>query len=297
MGQPPECAAEEDTVEQLTIGAFARRARLSPKALRLYDRLGLLTPRRVDEATGYRWYDPDQVDRARLVVLLRRLDMPLARIAEVVELPGPEAADAVAAHWSAAEERFAAQRAVAGLLQDRLSGRSQDMYEVTLTETAGHTVLTERRRVLAGELPRWIPRSCERLHALAESCGGAAGPPFVVYHGEVSEESDSPAEVCLPVAADVPSARAAVHRATAAPAEPDAGAMSARPEPPRRLAAARVTKSLMVYPRMLPVYDAVAQWALDQGLERVGPGREIYFADWAPAAPEDEVCAIAFPVR
>jgi DNA-binding transcriptional MerR regulator len=39
--------------ELLTIGAFAARARLSAKALRLYDRLGLLPQARVDEASGY----------------------------------------------------------------------------------------------------------------------------------------------------------------------------------------------------------------------------------------------------
>ena len=35
-------------VKLLTIGAFARAARLSPKSLRLYDELGLLKPVRVD---------------------------------------------------------------------------------------------------------------------------------------------------------------------------------------------------------------------------------------------------------
>lgn len=37
-------------------GEFARRSRLSPKALRLYDNRGLLTPRRVDELSIYRFY-------------------------------------------------------------------------------------------------------------------------------------------------------------------------------------------------------------------------------------------------
>jgi hypothetical protein len=40
----------------LTIGVFAKASRLSPKALRLYDELGLLTPARVDPVTGYRRY-------------------------------------------------------------------------------------------------------------------------------------------------------------------------------------------------------------------------------------------------
>ncbi|SMQ17005.1 MerR HTH family regulatory protein [Streptomyces sp. Ag82_O1-12] len=75
----------EPNLELLTIGAFAARARLSPKALRLYDRLGLLAPAHVDEVTGYRYYRAGQAERARLVAMLRQLDMPLARIAEVVE--------------------------------------------------------------------------------------------------------------------------------------------------------------------------------------------------------------------
>ncbi|MGH3278413.1 MAG: MerR family DNA-binding transcriptional regulator [Trebonia sp.] len=36
-------------VKLLTIGEFARASRLSPKALRLYDELGLLRPHAVDK--------------------------------------------------------------------------------------------------------------------------------------------------------------------------------------------------------------------------------------------------------
>ncbi len=63
----------------LTIGVFARRSRLSMKALRLYDRLGLLRPADVDPESGYRRYRESQLVTARLVVMLRRLDMPLHR--------------------------------------------------------------------------------------------------------------------------------------------------------------------------------------------------------------------------
>ncbi len=61
----------------LSIGAFARATRLTPKALRLYDELGLLPPALVDPASGYRFYDPAQLERAQLVAWLRRLGMPL----------------------------------------------------------------------------------------------------------------------------------------------------------------------------------------------------------------------------
>src|SRR3954464_11504000 len=77
--------------ETLTIGAFAKASRLSPKALRLYDELDLLRPARVDPDTGYRYYAPEQLEQARLVAWLRRLGMPLARIQSVCA-PEPSAA-------------------------------------------------------------------------------------------------------------------------------------------------------------------------------------------------------------
>lgn len=60
----------------LTVGALARRTGLTPKAVRHYDRIGLLRPAAVD-AAGYRWYSPDQVATARRVAVLRGVDVPI----------------------------------------------------------------------------------------------------------------------------------------------------------------------------------------------------------------------------
>ena len=86
-------------MDLMTIGAFAGRSRLSPKALRLYDRLGLLPPARTDPVSGYRFYSEDQVAGARLVGLLRRLGMPLPAIADIAGRPPGEAAEAIAGYW------------------------------------------------------------------------------------------------------------------------------------------------------------------------------------------------------
>jgi serine/threonine protein phosphatase PrpC len=111
-------------VDLLTIGAFSRASRLSPKALRLYDSLGLLTPAHVDEVSGYRFYRPDQLERARLVAWLRRLGMPLARIGAVCDLARDapdQAAEQVAAYWAETEADLAARRALADHLISYLS--------------------------------------------------------------------------------------------------------------------------------------------------------------------------------
>ncbi|MFD4525473.1 MerR family transcriptional regulator [Streptomyces sp. NPDC058470] len=286
-----------DVGELLTIGAFAARSRLSPKALRLYDRLGLLAPAHVDEVSGYRYYRADQIERARLVALLRQLDMPLARIAGVVEAGDAEGSLAAAAlldaYWADAEARFAAQRTLAEYLRGRLSGRSSEMYEKFVIETVDvpeQVVLTESRHTLADELPTWIPASLGRLEEGARVCGGATAAPFVVYHSEVSQESDGPAESCVPVA-DADAARAwASSRGRAFDTR-------VRVEPARRLAYTRITKAQVAHPQILAAFEAVEGWMAARGLSYDGPCREVYFADWDAAGPEDAVCDVAFPVR
>jgi DNA-binding transcriptional MerR regulator len=64
----------------LPIGVFSNATQLSAKALRLYAAHGILMPAHVDAESGYRYYRPEQVRDARLVRLLRDLDMPLTDI-------------------------------------------------------------------------------------------------------------------------------------------------------------------------------------------------------------------------
>ncbi len=284
--------------ELLTIGAFAARARLSAKALRLYDRLGLLAPAHVDEVNGYRYYRAAQTERARLVALLRQLDMPLALIGEVVDLverDGPAAAERLAAYWADVEERLARRRTLAAYLRGRLSGRSSEMAElygkfvVETVDVPERVVLTETRHTLADELPAWIGASLGRLEAGARECGGVTAAPFVVYHSEVSMESDGPAEACVPVA-DEAAARAW------AEAHGRARGTAVRVEPARRLAYTRISKAQVAHPQIIAAFEAVERWLAGQGIEAAGPCREVYFADWDAAGPDDAVCDIAFPV-
>ncbi|MFI5930880.1 MerR family transcriptional regulator [Actinoplanes sp. NPDC051494] len=116
-------------MDLVTIGAFARAARLSPKALRLYDELGLLPPAAVDSETGYRYYDLAQLDRARLLAWLRRLEMPLARIRAIAEMPGAEAATAVRRFMAEAAAELAARDRLATFVTDYLTGKGAPMSE------------------------------------------------------------------------------------------------------------------------------------------------------------------------
>lgn len=107
----------------LSIGEFAKASRLSAKALRLYDDLGLLPPAHVDPVTGYRFYAPGQLERARLVLWLRQLGMPLAQIRIVCDLAPGAAAAEISGFWDQVEADTASRRDLAGFLIALLTGR------------------------------------------------------------------------------------------------------------------------------------------------------------------------------
>lgn len=281
--EPSIPAASLDGAERLlTIGVFARRSRLSPKALRLYDERGVLTPAHVDEGSGYRRYAETQLETARLVALLRRLEMPLAEVAAVVAAPEGRRAELVAQHWATVEDRFAHQRQLAEHLRIRLAGDEggYDMYEILERDVPEQRFLTEQRHVLVQDLPGWLATSIGRLIESADSFGGQAGPTTVIYHGEVNEDSDGPVEACVPIAPD----------------QEVTGSVPSRVEPAHREAYTRITKAQVEFPQILSAYEAVDSWIRSEGKTVTGSPREVYFADWDAAGPDDEVCDIAFPV-
>jgi DNA-binding transcriptional MerR regulator len=267
----------------LSIGVFARRSRLSMKALRLYDRLGLLAPDHVDPDSGYRRYRESQLATARLVVMLRRLDMPLAQVAELVAAPPARAADLIEAYWAGVERRTASQRELAAHVRERLLGTEAvgGELDVRVRDIPEQVVLCEQGHMQVDKLSTWIGTALRRLIGAAKSVGGVVGPVFVVYHGEVNEDSDGPVEACVPVAST---------------AEGTVG-LARRREPAHRQAYVRLRKAQVEFPQILSAFDGVAQWIGAQGLSIAASPREVYFTDFLSAAPGDEVCDVAFPIR
>ena len=187
-------------MEEISIGEFARRSRLSLKALRLYDELGVLVPSRVDQASGYRYYGTAQLDEARLVVMLRQLQLPLAAIKELLACDPADAAARIAEHWRDAEAAHDARRDLADYLVNRLSGKRSVMYEVTTREISERSLLCLKRNV--DEQGAWALGK-EFIAILRErplpKMNGREGAMFTIYWGEVSADSDGPVEMCKPV--------------------------------------------------------------------------------------------------
>jgi DNA-binding transcriptional MerR regulator len=194
-------------VDLMSIGEFARLSRLSAKALRLYDELGLLPPAQVDPDSGYRWYAAGQLDNARLVALLRQIGVSLAQIRLILSLEPETAAQQVGAYWSGAEADHAGRRDLAGYLVDRLAGKRSVMYEVKVRDIPARSLLCLLRPA-SSEQEVWamgkeVIGMLKAQPVPVPRIEGVAGAAFLIYYGEVNQDSDGPVEFCWPVPQDL----------------------------------------------------------------------------------------------
>lgn len=271
-------------MDLLTIGAFARLARLSPKALRLYDDLNLLPPAHVDPDTGYRWYSPDQLPKARQVAQLRQLGMPLARIRKIIDLPAEAAAGELTAYWAEQELDVQAKRELVGFLVARLTGERTTMYEVLVRDIPARTLLSVTEQLTADQIGEFAgPLFALFGGPAVPRPEGIAGLPFLRYHGEVSNDSDAPVEFCCPVdEADI--------EATAA-RFPD---MTTRAEDASREAYISVRKADMMTSLG---FESLQQWITDQGEQADWTPRQVFLVNPDEVGAEDPVYELSVPLR
>jgi DNA-binding transcriptional MerR regulator len=267
-----------DDAELMTAGRFALATMLSAKALRLYAERDLLPPRVVDPVNGYRYYGADQVRTGWLIALLRSADLSLDEIAGIV---GASAADGPALLERAAD---AAQRRAEGnqtvLARARLTLRGEaSMTEPTTRTESDRAVLSVLRRMRPDEMDVVIAEQVDRLHGIAAAAGlTVTGPSFGIFHAPITDESNGPLEITLPVDGLTETVDGDVrsYRLGGGPVA-------------ERFAEGKETD----FPGILALYDEVHAWITSSGRTSVGPPREIWHN--APSDSEPLRLTISWP--
>lgn len=145
----------------MPIGRFARSCRLSVKALRHYDELGLLKPAFVDPQSRYRYYSREQARDALMVGMLRSLDLPLEVIRRALGADSDELKQIIDAQAARIEAELA-QRQSALLSLRQLS---------QMGELASYEVLVRRHPA----------RRIARLRGTSTAAGLIADTTELVY--------------------------------------------------------------------------------------------------------------------
>lgn len=159
---------------------------LSPKALRLYDEKGLLSPDTVDPFSGYRKYSPTQVETARLITMLRRIDMPLDLVNEVLAATPAERAAQIARYRDREAEKHARRQALAQFIEHAVGTGSMEgegqpgvsKFVVATGTVPEAPLLTSTRHTPAKDLPEVIQEEASKLFALAPDRTGAPGTVY-----------------------------------------------------------------------------------------------------------------------
>jgi DNA-binding transcriptional MerR regulator len=269
--------------ELLSSGEFARRSRLSTKALRIYDEIGLLWPIEVEPSNGYRRYGLDQLPTARLIAMLRGIEMSLPEIGAVLnDLSGhPDlAAERLNRHLVELEARHTSRRSLVRHIHAILREEDRPMFTVQTRHVPARRMMSIQRRLRAPETDAFVR---EAKDLFSEHLRGAPpiGPFALIFHGVVDLESDGPLEATLGCSDDV---------------EPTE-LIGIRTEQAHDEAFTAITKAEWEYPAILAAYDAVA--CSPEVTARPGSRlscREVYLAEPDEITDDELICDIAFPL-
>ncbi|MBE1491086.1 MerR family transcriptional regulator [Plantactinospora soyae] len=269
------------TRDLLPIGTFARLCRLSVKQLRHYDESGLLRPATVDPATGYRYYDRDQVRDAMAIALLRRLDVPLAAIGQVLVGDDGVRAEVLRAEQGRLEERIAAQRRSWQLLDRLLTGGLLAdgllQQEVSLSREPARRLLVRRAVCAPEEIGMAITRCVGELMGAVVAIRWT--PPL---YGLFPVDLGAHVAVAVGVESAEPTSADGTVGGTEIvylPSGPAAAAVHVGP-----------------YEHLALTYQAVFAWIHERGLRPCGSVLEAYLTDPGTSDPAQLVTRIVVPV-
>lgn len=269
--------------EQLVpIGRFATTTRLSVKALRHYDEIGLLQPAHVDPDSGYRYYALGQANRAEAIRVLRGVDMPLEQIAEVLQAidGSPDVVRKVLdEHRRHLSDELDRHRRMLAFLERLLTDEETLMsYDITVQTLPATTIASVREHTSLEEIGTALEAGFGRVFgALAQRGQSPAGAPLVIYH-EMSADDPGEIEIAIPCAG-----RDDLDQGVAVRTLDEVDAA--------------VTIHHGPYVQIAPAYHALTTWMAEHGHEAAGPPREVYITD-PEQVPEDKLqTRIEWPIR
>jgi DNA-binding transcriptional MerR regulator len=267
----------------LKIGDFAKLSRVSVKALRHYDEMGLLKPTQVDRFTGYRYYSFDQLPRLNRILALKDLGFALEQIAQLLseELPAAQLRGMLRLRQAELSQHVQGELDQLARVEARLRQIEQEdtmsTYDVVIKSVAPQLVAGVRDTIptypqqghLWKELGAYLNQHQSAL---------TGGPCLTVYY---SEEPNIDAEVCEQVSSTLPAhTRVQVHEL-----------------PGVEMMACVVHHG--PFTTIGEAYTAIMKWIEANGYRCIGPVREVYLREAENVSQTDPntVTEIQFPVE
>jgi effector-binding domain-containing protein len=268
-----------------TIGEFSKITGLTIKALRLYHEKGIIEPHAVDPRTGYRYYDHQDAEKARVLRLLKGMMLGLDEIAEILNACGDDAdtVEILRRHRARLESRLDDLR-IAKRRVDSILISEQEA--ITMTKSTDNEIVEKHIPDIRIAGIRWKGRygdTGQYLGRLGRAVGRhIAGKPFNLYYDEEYKEEDADVESCFPVR--------------------EGREIKAPNDVSIRLLRGRRVVSLVhkgPYDQLGRSYERIAAYLKEKSYKVIGPPREIYVKGPGfifKGNPKNYLTEIQFPV-
>ena len=265
----------------LRIGDFSSLAQISIKTLRYYDQIGLLTPARVDDATGYRYYAAAQLSQLHRIAALKDFGFSLEQIQRILhdgisveEMKGMLRLRQAEQERSLEEEHERLRRLTSRI---RLIEQENSMsYDVIIKSTAPQWIASVREVIPAyNQVGALYPKVMAGLGPEMAACQMGVA----LWHDPEYRESNVDAEAGF-YFKDAPHAANGVQV--------------------HQLPASTVASTVHhgAYRDLQGAYDSLLRWVAGSGYQVTGPIRELYLHCTQPVTQDNEsyVTEIQVPV-
>lgn len=263
-----------------TIGQFSKICKVTTKALRHYEKIGLITPARVGQDNQYRYYTREQVHLIKNISFMKELDIPLKTIKRMLaSLDDQEQLKYMLEEHKkillSQLDLYNSRLVKLSWWQKTLEAREMlenKNYDIRIREIQEMPVRSIRKQLTS--FPADLPPLLRSLLKEIEEAGGVcAGPPVLLYYDEEFNPAKVDVEVAWPV--------------------PDGNLVT------RVLPAVRAATCMHVgpYDGLNDAYEALFAWINQNGYRALTPMREVSYNDPQVTSPEQLVTEMIIPVE
>ena len=271
----------------LRIGDFAQLSRVSTKALRLYDRMGLLKPYKVDSLTSYRYYSATQLPQLNRILVFKELGFSLEEIARLLaknvsleEIRGMLRLKELEIQKRLEEDQYRLAK-VEMRLQELEKEKNMPNYEVLLKPVEAQLVAAT-----VGVIPNYqdcgpiMESLFERVYRHCYNQGiKKPGVGLNLYHDTKLRDENIPIEAAAHIAEEIPGDEQIwVYKLPA-------------------VETMACTIHQGAFSGLGQAYNAMLEWIEKNGYQIVGSTREVYLQYEQGGDPEQYVTEVQVPVE
>ena len=264
----------------LQIGEFSRICQVSVKTLHHYDKIGLLVPAEVDQVTGYRYYQAEQIDTMNYIQRLKRYGFTLEEIQQIITLSDEKEISRLLRQQRDKLKREQQEKAtILNELQTHISifERTGDVmtyqkgYQIEIKNSPAMNVLTARAKMSVDEFGKYYGTLFERVPKDRVTPTGLNGARY--FDQEFNPES-SDIEVFIGVR------------------ERD------KADTVMESCECAMTVHHGGYSTLSEAYGAVVNWIMENGYEIAGAPFDLYIkTQFDSLSPEDWETEVYFPIK